>query len=348
MITARSLTLKGKASELDFEFDSGVLCLVTNKKDTEDGLYALILAETSPDNGDFENGFKNISYCSASLPPELKVKDYLKFIAKCKKSELPEYSIQLTEEIYERYIRYLTQYEKLTVAIAGALIGEPELILMQSPSRGLEPSDIRKLGAMIDSLREYTSVIYSSEVPTLFREHSDKILFVSDTKQLYFGDSTELCALTEQDGGLFVKAKGDMDAAAGVLGGEHYTFEYTEKPGIFTIRCADGEANRLEIRKTLQKMGMAILEMKADNEALKNIFKSLSSAEEAMAESEEEKEAEEDENTPKTLAEIVAFSHDSDESDEAEIEKTEADEPEKAVKKPSITISFAHIEEDDE
>ncbi len=339
MLKFESISKKPYFPDTSFEFSGGVMCLVTDKKETEKLFFKLITGENIPDNGYLKNNFKNYSICIGKLPDELTVKDYLKFVCKCKKcSSLPEKSQELTEYIIDDRIKNLNEYECLTVSVAAALIGNPELILICTSDYELEPYDTRKLGELIDSLREFSSIIFSSDIPSLFGAHSDKLLVISEGKTVGFGDSEEILAQSEKDGGLYARIKGDIDAASGYLK-EAYTLEPSDKQGIFTVRCTDSEDARKEIRFAVRKLGMALLELKADNDALKNMFKALEKAEDDAVASEVYSDGDGEYN-------------ESDEqvSDEINLSEAQSSDTKTAHTplKPKITVSFAHNDDDEE
>ncbi len=330
MINFNSVSLKPALSELNFKFDGGVMCVVTDREKSEDAFFSLITKELKPDVGKIESDLQHISLCTNGLPCEVKVKEYLGFVQKCKKcSILPEISEKLTEYLLDSYIGSLTELEKIMVSAASALIGEPSLILLRSPAKSLEPRDIKKLGNLIDELSEYADIIYSCNIPSLFGEHSDKLLIISESKLLGYADTEEMFALSRKEGGLLAKIKGDIDAAAGFLMPEVFTLSPSEKAGIFTVRCADSEQSRKDIRAVVRKLGMAILSMKADNDALKDIFSALSRKEEEL-ELNNEDELEDDDD----VLEEIASEHDSQASVPSQ--------------KPKLSVSFAHIDEENE
>ncbi len=338
LITFKSVTVPNRISETSFSFDSGVMCLVTTKEHTERIFFSVIAGEILPEYGEIENGFASTSLSTGKLPPEIKVKDYIKFVKKAKKcAELPEITNTLTEGLEDMRIRSLSPFSKLKLSVAAAMINEPELLLIASPAKELEPSDIKKLGSLIDSLREYTNIIFSCNIPSVFGEHSDKLLVISDGKFLGFGDTAEIFALSEKDGGLIARIKGDIDAASGFLTAESYSLEKTEKPGIFYIRCTDSDQARKEIRAVVRKLGMAILEMKADNDILKDMF--------ALLENEEEKHATEYEDSDEDATGDEDITE--EQADDEKANPTEENDVTRP-KKTSITIAFAHNDEEDE
>ncbi len=343
LIKFKSVSLKPALTDLSFEFENGVMCVVSDRESSENAVFALASGELFADSGSVQNDFKT-AVCTNGLPCEVKVKDYLKFVLKCKKRPaLPEKAEELIKELKEKYIGSLSELEKIKLSFASALTGEPSLILFRAPAKNAEPSEIKKLGSLIDELREYTNIIYSCNIPSLFGEHSDKLLVISEGKTVGFSDTEEMFALSKKDGGLLAKIKGDLDAASGFLSSEDYTLEPSEKSGIFTVRCTDSEQTRKEIRAVVRKLGMALLSMKADNDVLKDMFSSLSQREEELAISEELDEVNSEEAVEENNVLPEKASNESQAPD-----KNGSQESPTPVRKPKISISFAHSDEEDD
>ncbi len=336
MLKFNSVSKKPYLPEISFEFSDGVMCLVTDKSSTEDAFFAVLLGETHPDEGCVQNSFGGVALCNGKLPPEIKVRDYLSFVLRAKKcTELARYSAELTDSLTDKYIGSLSAFEQLKVSVAAALIGEPELMLLHTPASGLEFHDIKRLGALIDRLREFTSIILSCNIPSLFKEYTDKLLVITEGKAAGFGNTEDIIEKSQTEGKLYARIKGDIDAASGLLG-ERYTLEPSEKNGIFTVRCTDGEDIRKELRSVVRKLGMALLELKADNDSLKELFGSLHEAEDEAAATQAELDDDEAE-------ESSLFTESSDESEPSDGEHSEA-----TAHRSKLTISFAHSEDDDE
>ncbi len=333
------MSLKPDLYDLNFLFDGGVLCVVTDRERSESNLFSLITEELTPNSGNIQSDIQSISLCTNGLPCEVKVKDYLKFVLKCKKySSMPQISHELSAGLQNRYIGSLTELEKVKISAAAALIGEPSLLLLCAPAKSIKPSEAATLGALIDKLREHINIIYSCNMPSLFGKHSDKLLVISEGKELIFADTEEVLELAKKEGTLSAKIKGNIDSAAKSLGGE-YSFENSDKQGVFNVYCTDSKNARKELRETVRKLGMAILSIKADNDALKDFLSGLVQKEETAVLSEEEHSYEE-----AHYDEYI-----SDESHTYIYEDTEEQEEHSSNTKPKrrISIAFAHNDEED-
>ena len=105
------------------------------------------------------------------LPPvyqDMTVREYLKFVAELKSIPKAEreknikevMSTTKLEEVQERLIKNLSKGFKQRVGIAQALLGYPEIIILDEPTVGLDPKQIIEIRDLIKSLGEKHTVIY--------------------------------------------------------------------------------------------------------------------------------------------------------------------------------------------
>ena len=102
---------------------------------------------------------------------DMTVKEYLNFMYELKKVKLPRQ--QHIEEIcrtvkidhvYTRLIRNLSKGYKQRVGVAQALLGSPELLILDEPTVGLDPKQIIEIRNLIKELGKNHTVILSSHI----------------------------------------------------------------------------------------------------------------------------------------------------------------------------------------
>lgn len=162
------------------------------------------------------------------LPPlyqEMTVLEYLNFAAELKKIEKAERKIQVEEvmemtgiwEMRNRLIRNLSKGYKQRVGLAQAILGYPEVILLDEPTVGLDPKQIIEMRELIKELGQDHTVILSSHILTEISAVCDHIFIISKGK-LVASDSTEnLSHLMEGAPEIHMEIKGEKDAIKGVL-----------------------------------------------------------------------------------------------------------------------------------
>lgn len=143
---------------------------------------------------------KEIGYLP-ELPPvymDMTVYEYLKFCAELKgvskmsrKASVDEV-MELTKitDMKKRLIKNLSKGYKQRVGLAQALLGEPEVIILDEPSVGLDPEQIIEMRELIKSLKEKHTVILSSHILSEVQAVCDYVFIISNGK-LVASDSIE-------------------------------------------------------------------------------------------------------------------------------------------------------------
>ena len=139
-----------------------------------------------------EEAKKQIGYLP-ELPPlymEMTVREYLEFVAELKgiAKNKREESINEVEkmvkiwEVENRLIRNLSKGYRQRVGLAQAVLGFPEIIILDEPSVGLDPKQIIEIRELIRQLAKKHTVILSSHILAEVREACDYILIISKGK----------------------------------------------------------------------------------------------------------------------------------------------------------------------
>ena len=139
-----------------------------------------------------EEAKKQIGYLP-ELPPlymEMTVREYLEFVAELKgiAKNKREESINEVEkmvkiwEVENRLIRNLSKGYRQRVGLAQAVLGFPEIIILDEPSVGLDPKQIIEISELIRQLAKKHTVILSSHILAEVREVCDYILIISKGK----------------------------------------------------------------------------------------------------------------------------------------------------------------------
>ena len=139
-----------------------------------------------------EEAKKQIGYLP-ELPPlymEMTVREYLEFVAELKgiAKNKREESINEVEkmvkiwEVENRLIRNLSKGYRQRVGLAQAVLGFPEIIILDEPSVELDPKQIIEIRELIRQLAKKHTVILSSHILAEVREVCDYILIISKGK----------------------------------------------------------------------------------------------------------------------------------------------------------------------
>lgn len=126
------------------------------------------------------------------MPPlylEMTVKEYLNFIYDLKKCTLnrKEHIAEICrvvkiEDTMDRMIKNLSKGYRQRVGIAGAIVGNPEVIIFDEPTNGLDPKQIIDIRNLIRELGRERTIILSTHILSEVKAVCDRILIINEGK----------------------------------------------------------------------------------------------------------------------------------------------------------------------
>lgn len=232
------------------------------------------------------------------IPPlytDMTVGEYLLFVAELKKvpkkeradhvNEIME-KMQLTE-VEKRLIRNISKGYKQRVGLAQALIGDPEVLILDEPMVGLDPKQIIEMRDLIKSLAREHTIILSSHILSEVSAVCDHIMIISKGKLTASGSPQELQGMMHTRAELEVVVLGSKEIVEEVLqkigGIESYKIEDAEETGAVRIHVetAGDKDIRGELSLALSRENIAILSMNRIERSLEDIFLELTESEES-------------------------------------------------------------------
>ena len=273
-----------------------------------------------------EEAKKSIGYLPEIPPvyPDMTVTEYLRFATELKKvpkkdreTEV-ERVIGLTklEPMRKRLIKHLSKGYRQRVGIAQALVGDPEVIILDEPTVGLDPAQIIEIRELIRGLAKEHTVLLSSHIMQEISAVCDHIMIICHGKLVLSGTPEELQAQADQGESLEVSVLGTRAQLQEVL---------SKLSGITEITEAEGETEkssavliksdhdiRTELSAALAKAGLPIEKLVRHVKTLEDIFLEATAA----AEEEYRRSMEEDEEYEEEGAESEAAANESEASSE--------------------------------
>lgn len=135
---------------------------------------------------------KQIGYMPEGVPLyyELTPKEFISYMAELKlvkkKNRKEEVSrvIKETEleEVQNRLIRSLSRGYKQRVSLAGALVGNPDIIILDEPTVGLDPKQITEIRRLIKNLGKKHTVILSSHILSEVSQICERVIIINKGK----------------------------------------------------------------------------------------------------------------------------------------------------------------------
>lgn len=233
---------------------------------------------------------KHIGYLP-EIPPlyvDMQVMEYLEFAAELKgipkqqrESAIDEV-IQMAklEDVKMRLIRNLSKGYRQRVGLAQAILGFPEIIILDEPTVGLDPKQIIEIRELIRELAKKHTVILSSHILAEIREVCDYILIISKGKLV--GSDTPDRLEEKMSGTETVEILAKASAAevrAILLNVEHisniHTQERADKTCSARIQTEDGYDIREALFFAFAKKECPLLELQTSRISLEEVFLEL-------------------------------------------------------------------------
>lgn len=224
------------------------------------------------------------------IPPvytDMTVDEYLRFIAEAKDVPAKARKAQL-EEIVEstgltdvrgRLINNLSKGYRQRVGIAQALVGNPEIVILDEPTVGLDPKQIIEIRDLIRTLGQKHTVILSSHILSEVSAVCDSVMIIAHGKLVANGTPEELTRLFAGDQEIHMEFKGGEGAVRSALGALNNAAvaDIVCENGVTraTLRPENGADIREAVFRACAKADLPILEMHTEQASLEEIFLEL-------------------------------------------------------------------------
>ena len=157
---------------------------------------------------------KQIGYMPENVPLyyELTVKEFITYMAELKFVKRPERKAEVDKVIKEaglenvknRLIRNLSRGYKQRVSLAGALVGNPDVIILDEPTVGLDPKQITEIRGLIKELGKKHTVILSTHILSEVSQICEKVVIINKGKIVAIDTPENLEQKTKEKNGISV------------------------------------------------------------------------------------------------------------------------------------------------
>lgn len=251
---------------------------------------------------------RQIGYMPESTPlyNDLTVREFVNYMADLKyvkrkdKKEKVDKVLQdvgLTD-VQKKLIRNLSRGYKQRVSMAGALIGDPKVLILDEPTVGLDPKQITEIRDLIRKLGKNHTVILSSHILSEVSQICEKVIIINKGKVLAVDTPSNLEEKFEEENRIFVTVEDEKNkidrVAKKIKNLKSIEFIKDKNDGTKQYELiADKSTDlRKEIFNLFPKNDINILELKKSEITLEDAFLKLISQKENEAEEKKKKEEE--------------------------------------------------------
>lgn len=224
---------------------------------------------------------KVIGYLPEVLPlyGEMTVNSYLNFVAELKqvpstkKKAAVSRAIKIAglEPVEKRLIKNISRGFKQRVGIAQALIHDPQVLILDEPTIGLDPAQIVEIRSLIKSLKGEHTIMLSTHILAEVTQVCDGVVIINEGRLMASGSLEELSTSFQKKEGVALKVRKIEEAQLELsrfLGVE----KVTKQNGELIVEWAAGKDLREDIARFILERGFGLMEMKSLAMSLEELY----------------------------------------------------------------------------
>lgn len=238
---------------------------------------------------------KRIGYMPEAAPlyGEMRTREYLEYraglkgVARKAIRSAVERAIEQASvtEARDRIIGQLSKGTKQRVALADALVADPPILILDEPTAGLDPNQIRQVRELVNGFRGKKTVIISTHILPEVEASADRILILHRGTLVASGSRDDIRARMNAGARttLTLAVRGEGDAVLSlVLGVEGVSAAETlpSDGDLFRVRATLTEAEASEgVIAALVRAGHGVREARSEESSLEDVFAELTTSE---------------------------------------------------------------------
>lgn len=231
---------------------------------------------------------REIGYMPEGVPlyDDLSIKEFVTYMAELRKVNRKERK-QKVEDIIKKVglldmknklIKNLSRGQKQRVSLAGALIGDPKILILDEPTVGLDPKQITEIRSLIKDLGKNHTVILSSHILSEVSQICDRVVIINNGKLVAEDTPENLENRTYNKNIIYITVEDSDDKTEKMtekikaIEKIKYIEELEDKTKKYEIIGSTEEDLRKTIFTEFAKEGITILEMKKPEATLEDAF----------------------------------------------------------------------------
>lgn len=232
---------------------------------------------------------RKIGYLPETNPlyTEMNVLDYLTFVQRLRAIPTSEHSrrnkrmIDLCGlgEVVRKDIGELSKGYRQRVGLAQAIIHEPEILILDEPTVGLDPNQIVEIRALIKELGRAKTLILCTHILSEVEQACDRVLIINRGTIVGDGSPESLRAASQGHDRLYVEVKGPASEVRAALekisGAARVAPVEGDGAGRFVIESSGGRDLRESVFTLTKERNWILLELRREAVRLEDVFREL-------------------------------------------------------------------------
>ena len=231
---------------------------------------------------------RKIGYMPEGVPlySDLTVKEFVTFMAEIKNVKRKERKDKVEKTLKEtglfdvqnKLIKNLSRGYKQRVSLAGTLVSDPEILILDEPTVGLDPKQITEIRSLIKKFGKKHTVILSSHILSEVSQICDKVIIINKGKIVAIDTPKHLEEKVANDNSIYITIE-DKDNKINYMKNKiedikdiKYIEDNEDGTKKYMIVGEEGKDLRKEIFDVFAKEGITIFEMKKADSTLEDAF----------------------------------------------------------------------------
>jgi ABC-2 type transport system ATP-binding protein len=227
---------------------------------------------------------KRIGYLPETPPvyTDMFVRDYLTYVAQLKMVPKEKIQAQVKRalektnllQVENRLIQNLSKGYRQRVGIAQALVSDPEVLILDEPTVGLDPKQVAEIRQLIQELRGHYTIILSTHILSEVQATCDRVIIIHQG-QIVAQDKIENLAIQQQgQGRLAIRLRKEAADLKNILSGIEGVVQVSAGASSrdWEVNFLGGDAIVEAISARVVKEGLGLLELSPQRRDLEDVF----------------------------------------------------------------------------
>ena len=234
-------------------------------------------------------GRKHIGYMPESVPlyTDMTVRDYLDFFARLRGVERQRARKRINdvvtlchlEEYIDTIIGKLSRGFRQRVGLAQAIVHEPEVLILDEPTVGIDPIQISQTRSLIKELGKQHTILLSTHILPEVDLTCNRVIIIHNGKIIAEDRIENLSAIVKGAKRLRLEVKGPQDQIIKRLQRIDGVKRVSKEGNYLVVECPINIDPRGQITETIVKSGWTLLSIEAVDMSLEDIFLHLTTKE---------------------------------------------------------------------
>jgi ABC-2 type transport system ATP-binding protein len=226
---------------------------------------------------------------NAPFYPEMSVGGYLAFVARAKRLPRAAHGGEIERvlrscglgEVRRRLVGKLSKGYRQRVGLAQALLGDPQVLVLDEATSGLDPSQVTEIRELVKSLRGQRTIVFSSHILSEVSQVAQRVVIINRGRVVAEDSPEGLARRIEGAVTVWLRAEGPAREVRETLAAVPGVRDLADSDGRWRFHARD-EGTVREVSRAISAKGFLILELTRESLSLEEIFLRLVRVEEPL------------------------------------------------------------------